>query len=80
VQAKPIRAVVKRPNGTGGLYVRVDAAGRESYYGHWRQDGKQVTRRLGPKRVRGSRDGLTQRQAEDELRRLIGRGEADARG
>jgi integrase len=60
-----------RPYGTGSLYVRVDSAGRESWYGHWRASGRQVKRRIGPKRVDGTRDGLTRTQAEAELRRLI---------
>ncbi len=64
-------AAVKRPNGSGGLYVRRDANGRETLYGHWRQDGKQIKRRLGPKRQRGSRDGLTQSEAEALLRKLM---------
>jgi hypothetical protein len=41
------------------------------WYGHWRADGAQLKRRIGPKRAAGSRDGLTRTQAEAELRRLI---------
>jgi integrase len=51
--------------------VRTDAAGRETWYGKWRVGGVQVKRRLGPKRVRGTRDGLTQTQGEAELRRIM---------
>jgi integrase len=70
---RPQRAMsAKRPNGTGGLYVRTDATGREILYGHWRKDGRQVKRRLGPKRQRGSREGLTQTEAEVLLRKLMG--------
>jgi len=61
----------RRSYGTGSLYVRTDRAGRESWYGHWRQNGRQVKRKIGPKRAPGSREGLTRRQAEGELRRLI---------
>ena len=61
----------RRPHGTGGLTVRVDAAGRESWYGKWRSEGRQVKRRLGPKRAAGARDGLTRSQAEAEMRKLI---------
>jgi integrase len=61
----------KRPRGTGALIVRKDAAGRETWYGKWRVDGNQVKRSLGPKRIRGTRDGLTQAQAEAELRRVV---------
>lgn len=61
----------RRSYGTGSLYVRTDSAGRETWYGHWRADGRQIKRRIGPKRTEGTRDGLTRRQAEAELRRLI---------
>lgn len=63
--------MAKRSYGSGSLYVRQDAAGRESWYGHWRQDGRQVKRRIGPKRAAGSREGLTRTQAERELQRRI---------
>lgn len=62
----------RRSYGSGSLYVRRDAAGRETWYAHWRQNGRQVKRRIGPKRAPGSREGLTRRQAEAELRNLIG--------
>jgi integrase len=61
----------RRSYGTGSLYVRKDAAGREAWYGHWRQHGRQIKRRIGPKRAPGSREGLTRRQAEAALRELI---------
>jgi integrase len=64
--------MAKRSYGTGSLYVRTDAAGREAWYGHWRQNSRQVKRKIGPKRAPGSREGLTRRQAERELQRLIG--------
>jgi integrase len=53
------------------VYVRTDSAGRETYYGSWWTNSRRVNRRLGAKRVRGSREGLTAAQAEAELRRLI---------
>jgi integrase len=57
----------RRPYGAGSLYARGDV-----WYGHWRADGgRQLKRRVGPMRVEGSREGLTRRQAEAELRRLI---------
>jgi integrase len=62
----------RRSYGTGSLYVRRDSAGRESWYGKWRQEGRQVKRALGPKRMAGSRQGLTRSQAEAELRLKIG--------
>lgn len=60
-----------RPYGSGSLYVRTDSAGRETWYGHWRVGGRQVKRRIGVKRQRGERDGLTKAQAESELRELM---------
>jgi integrase len=61
----------KRSPGTGALMIRTHAAGRETWYGKWRIGGTQVKRRIGPKRVRGTRVGLTQTQAEAELRRIM---------
>ncbi len=66
------RQANRRSYGTGSLYVRADRHGRETWYGHWRANGRQVKRRIGDKRAPGSRDGLTRPQAEAELRRLIG--------
>lgn len=40
--------------------------------GRWRQDGRRVNRRVGPKRAPGAAEGLTRKQAEAELRELIG--------
>jgi integrase len=61
----------RRSYGSGRVYVRSDSAGRETYYGSWWSNGRRVNRKLGPKRARGSREGLTAAQAEAELRRLI---------
>src|SRR3954447_4975083 len=61
----------RRPGGTGSLYIRRDAAGRESWYGKWRAGERQVKRRLGPRRGPGGSVGLTRREAEAELRRLM---------
>ena len=62
-----VRKITRRPYGAGSLYARGDV-----WYAHWRADGGlQVKRRVGPMRVEGSREGLTRRQAEAELRRLI---------
>ncbi len=61
----------RRSYGSGSLYVRADKTGRETWYGHWRANGRQVKRRIGRKRVAGGREGLTRSQAEPELRRLI---------
>lgn len=62
----------RRSYGSGRVYVRRDSAGRETFYGTWWANGRRVNRRLGVKRPRGSREGLTGAQAEAELRRLMG--------
>jgi integrase len=66
-----IADMARRPQGTGSLQTRVDAGGREHWYGHWRANGRQVRRRIGLKRPEGTRDGLTRVQAEAKLRELI---------
>src|SRR5262245_19058102 len=63
--------VAKRSYGTGALYIRRDARGRDTWYGKWRVGGKQVKRRIGVVRQTGTREGLTRAQAERELRRKI---------
>jgi integrase len=60
----------KRPYGSGAITTRTDATGRESYVARWRSEGREVKRRLGPVRKPHTPDGLTKREAEDELRRL----------
>jgi integrase len=62
----------RRSYGSGRVYVRTDSAGRETFYGSWWTNGRRMNRRLGMKRARGSREGLTAAQAEAELRRLTG--------
>ena len=57
----------------GRIVVRADARGGETFYGVWRTDGRRVKRRLGAKRPRGGRTGLTTTHAERALRRLIDR-------
>lgn len=61
----------RRSYGSGSLFVRIDSAGVETWYGRWYSGGRQLQRRIGPKRKRGSRDGLTRVQAERELGRRI---------
>ena len=56
----------RRRHGSGSLF-----AYRGAWYGKWRSGGRQVKRKLGPKRPPGGRDGLTRPQAERELRRRI---------
>jgi integrase len=47
-----------------------------SWYGRWRVAGRKVTRKLGPARQPGTREGLTRSQAERELRRRMERQDA----
>src|SRR5262245_37213164 len=65
------RRSARRPAGTGCLFVRRDAAGRDTWYGKVGVRGRQVKRRLGRKGVPGTSEGLTRRQAEAALRQLI---------
>ncbi len=64
-------SAARRSYGSGRVYVRTDNAGRETFYGVWWANGTRINRRLGPKRARGEREGLTAAQAEAELRRLM---------
>lgn len=61
----------RRSYGSGSLFSRRDSGGGESWYGTWYAGGRRVKRKIGPKRPRGSREGLTRAQAERELRRRI---------
>lgn len=63
--------MARRSYGTGRLYARADAVGRESWYGLWYAGGRRVKRKIGPKREPGSREGLTRVQAERELQRRV---------
>jgi integrase len=69
-QADDVEAL-ERSYGTGQLYTHTDAGGREAWYGRWYIGTKRIKRKVGPKRSPGSRDGLTRRQAEAELRRRM---------
>jgi integrase len=62
----------RRSYGTGMLYARTDANGRETWYGRGRRNGRGFNRKLGPKRPPGGSDGLTRSQAEALLRELLG--------
>jgi integrase len=56
----------RRSYGTGSLHEH-----RGAWYGKWWIGNRQVKRKIGAKRKPGSREGLTRRQAEARLRRLI---------
>ena len=68
----------KRSYRSGRAYARTDANGREMFYGSWWANGRRMNRRLGVKRPRGSREGLTATQAEERLRELIAETEPTA--
>src|SRR5450631_2587132 len=61
----------KRSYGTGSLYVRTDAAGVEHFLRRVAGERPADAPRARGKRPRGSREGLTQIQAEEKLRRLM---------
>lgn len=56
----------RRAYGSGSLYPH-----RGSWYAKWYVGTRQVKRKIGRKRKRGSREGLTKAQAEKEMRRLM---------
>jgi integrase len=56
----------KRAYGSGSIIEE-----RGSWYGKWRVGDRQVKRKLGRVRVIGSTDGLTRKQAEAALRRMM---------
>lgn len=56
----------KRTYGLGSVFVH-----RGAWYGRWWANGVRVKRKLGQIREPGSREGLTRKQAEMALRRLM---------
>jgi hypothetical protein len=60
----------RRTHGTGSLYPVLGSGGRETSYGRWYVGKKRVQRRIGPKRRRSDKTGLTKAEAETELRRM----------
>jgi integrase len=58
----------RRSYGTGSLYPSENG---RTWVGHWRSNGRQLKRTVGPIRHPGSRTGLTRTQAEAKLRELI---------
>lgn len=60
----------RRTHGTGSLYPVVGSGGRQTWYGRWYIGRKRVQRRIGPKRRRGDKAGLTKPEAEAKLRRM----------
>lgn len=57
----------KRAYGTGSLMQKHGA-----WYGRWRlPDGRRLSRRIGPVREPGTDNGLTRREAEAHLRKIM---------
>jgi integrase len=56
----------RRAYGSGSLYPH-----RDSWYAKWYVGNRQIKRKIGRQRKRGSRDGITKAQAEQEMRRLM---------
>jgi hypothetical protein len=61
----------RRSYGTGTLYHRADAQGRQWWYGRWHNGTSRPNRKIGSIRTRGGEEGLTRREAEQALRKLI---------
>lgn len=61
----------RRNHGTGTLRVQTRADGRQFWYGRWYSGLRRRNRRIGLKRKRGTRQGLTKIEAEAELQRLM---------
>jgi integrase len=61
-----VREKGRRSYGTGSLHEY-----RGCWYGKWRIGDRQIKRKIGAKRKPGTRQGLTRKQAEARLRRLI---------
>jgi len=57
--------------GSGSLLVHTGADGQEVWYGRWYLGKRRPSRRIGPKRRRGTGKGLTQTEAEAGLRRMM---------
>ena len=62
----------RRAWGNGSLIVRRDSRGRGTWYAKWRDaQGRQVMRKIGPKREYGGKVGLSKTEANAELRRMV---------
>jgi integrase len=61
------RRPARRSYGTGSVFEK-----RGAWYGQWRVRDRIVSRKLGPVRAPGSREGLTKTMAESRLRKLMG--------
>jgi integrase/recombinase XerC len=62
----------RRDHGTGSLFFRTDSGGREMWYAKWRVDGKQIKRKLGPRKCKKNPKGMGKVEAEKRLREIMG--------
>ncbi len=60
----------RRAHGTGSLYPVAGSGGLETWYGRWYVGKTRVQRRIGRRRQRGEKEGLTKAEAETEMRRM----------
>lgn len=61
----------RRDHGSGTLYPVTDAKGAEWWFGRWHNGKSRPNRKIGLVRKRGSKEGLTQTEAEKRLREMM---------
>jgi hypothetical protein len=61
----------RRDHGSGTLYPVTNAKGEEWWFGRWHNGKSRPNRRIGLVRKRGSKEGLTQTEAEKRLREMM---------
>lgn len=72
--------MARRTYGSGSLIEKADSAGRVTWYGKWRDaSGRQIMRKVDHKRDNGSKAGLSKKEAERKLRRMMDATTANAR-
>ncbi len=61
----------RRDHGSGTLYPVTNAKGEQWWFGRWHNGKSRPNRKIGLVRTRGSREGLTQTEAEKRLREMM---------
>ena len=61
----------RRDHGSGTLYPVTNAKGEEWWFGRWHNGKSRPNRKIALVRKRGSKEGLTQTEAEKRLRKLM---------
>ena len=61
----------RRDHGSGTLYPVTNAKGEQWWFGRWHNGKSRPNRRIGLVRKRGSKEGLTQTEAEKRLREMM---------